>query len=66
MRKLLERHDTAAAAGQHAAAIRALELLGKQLGMFIDRKEMRLIKTLADLHEEELDALIADSEERVH
>lgn len=61
MRLLLQRHDAASAAGQHSAAIRALELLGKQLGMFIDRKEMRVIRSLSDLSEEELDALIADA-----
>lgn len=68
MRGLLACHDAASAAGQHSAAIRALELLGKQLGMFVDRKEMRLIRSVSDLSDEELDALIADAGagERVH
>jgi hypothetical protein len=48
--------DRASKAGQSASAIRALELLGKECGMFIDRKEVT--NFYATLSGEELDAEI--------
>lgn len=44
--------------GQTAAAIRAAELLGKELGMFIERREQGRPGDFADLPEEELDRRI--------
>lgn len=40
------------------AANRALELIGKELGMFVDRKEVRTGPLFADLTDEQLDAAI--------
>ena len=37
---LVDQRDKAAAAGQYTAAIRANELLGKGLGMFVERTEI--------------------------
>ena len=38
--KLLDLHEQAKAEGQLAVAVRALELLGRHLGMFIERREI--------------------------
>jgi len=46
--------------GQPSAAIRAAELLGKQLGMFIDKKEVK-VGQLDDLSPEILDAIVEQS-----
>jgi len=43
-----------------AGALRALELIGRELGMFIDRKEVRA-GPLQDVSEEELDTILAES-----
>jgi len=44
---------------QGNVANRALELLGKELGMFIDRKEVGKPGDFSELSEDELDAIIA-------
>jgi len=43
-----------------AAANKSLELIGKELGMFVDRKEIRT-GPLQDVPEEQLDAIIAEA-----
>lgn len=43
-----------------AAANKSLELIGKELGMFIDRKEIRT-GPLQDVPDEQLDAIIAEA-----
>lgn len=44
------------------AANRALELLGKELGMFVDRtKAEHIVRRLSDLSDEELAILAADA-----
>jgi hypothetical protein len=55
---LLADRDLARQKGQAAAAIRAAELLGKELGMFIDRKETRVVDEFADWTADELMAYI--------
>ena len=45
--------------GQRAPAIRALELIGKELGMFVDRKEIGLGK-LREMSTEDLVRLLAE------
>jgi len=44
---------------QGSVANRALELLGKEQGMFVDRKEVGKPGQFADLNDQELDAAIA-------
>lgn len=43
-----------------AAANKSLELIGKELGMFVDRKEIRT-GPLQDVPDEQLDAIIAEA-----
>jgi hypothetical protein len=59
--KLIENHDRAVAAEEGAIANRSLELLGKEIGMFIDRKEVRTGK-LDAIDDDQLAALIAAAE----
>ena len=49
--------------GGSAVANRALELLGKELGMFQDPadKPMRTVRSVTDLSLQELDALLAEA-----
>jgi hypothetical protein len=47
---------------QGNVANRALELLGKELGMFIDRKEVGKPGDFADMSDNELDAFIASGQ----
>ncbi|MCA6108127.1 terminase small subunit [Bradyrhizobium cenepequi] len=47
---------------QGSVANRALELLGKELGMFIDRKEVGKPGDFAGLSDDELDAIISGGE----
>jgi len=63
--KLRENAERGMAEGQRAPAIRALELIGKELGMFVDRKEIGLGK-LREMSTEDLVRLLAeiDSETR--
>ena len=54
---LLADRELARSKGQSSAAIRAAELLGKELGMFIDRAEVRSTleaRVAAMTHEERL------------
>ena len=44
-----------------SVANKALELLGKELGMFIDRKEVGGPNEFARMSDEELDAFLRDS-----
>jgi hypothetical protein len=55
---LMDDRKLAREKGQASAAIRAAELLGKELGMFIDRREQGKPGDFADLPEEELDRRI--------
>src|SRR5437762_2549775 len=48
MRMLLQDHDMATEKKHFGAAIRALELIGRQIGMFVDRREVR-VSPLDDL-----------------
>ena len=52
---LVEDRQLARANTQASAAIRAAELIGKELGMFIDRREQGKPGDFADLPDEELD-----------
>lgn len=47
-----------------SGANKALELLGKNLKLFTDKIELRVIKSLDDLTPEEIDALAADIQRR--
>ena len=51
---LIDDRELAREKGQTAAAIRAAELLGKELGMFIERREQGKPGDFADLPDEEL------------
>jgi hypothetical protein len=53
---LLEDRSLARERGQVAAAIRALELYGKQIGMFVDKREIKT-GVLDDLNPEQLDTI---------
>jgi hypothetical protein len=53
MAMLIEDHDSARAKGQFGAAIRAAELLGKELGMFVERRELRIEDRLAAMTPEQ-------------
>jgi hypothetical protein len=57
--KLRENAEKGMAEGQRAPAIRPLELIGKELGMFIDRKEIGLGK-LREMSTEDLVRLLAE------
>jgi hypothetical protein len=54
---LIESYDNATEKGQISAAIRAAELLGKNLGLFTDRLEVRS-NPLDELSFEDLERLI--------
>jgi phage terminase small subunit len=57
---LVEDRNLARARGQTAAAIRAAELLGKELGMFIHREEVGQPGDFSHLSSEELEQRIVD------
>lgn len=61
---LIEDRMLARAEKQTGAAIRAAELLGKEIGMFVDRKEIRAGK-LDGIEDDKLDALIGAVESLV-
>lgn len=50
---MIEDHDAARAKGQFGAAIRAAELLGKELGMFVERRELTVQQRLALMTDEQ-------------
>jgi phage terminase small subunit len=64
IRMLLDDRELARKANQASAAIRADELLGKQMGMFIDRRETGGPGEFDGWSEEELRAYIRSAEER--
>jgi Terminase small subunit len=49
---------------QPMAANRALELVGKELGMFVDRKQINL-RRISDLGTDDISALLADAENEI-
>jgi phage terminase small subunit len=57
---LIEDRSLAREKGQTAAAIRATELLGKELGMFIDRREQGRPGEFDGLSREEMEQHIVD------
>jgi len=57
---LLEDHKAAKILKQMGPAIRAVELLGKELGMFIDRHESRFVDEFESMEERQLRQLVAD------
>jgi hypothetical protein len=59
---LIDDRELARKNGQSSAAIRATELLGKELGMFVDRSDNRhrVQKRFSDLPEAEREAAAAD------
>ena len=65
MRGLIDDRQAAREAQQYANAIRALELLGKELGMFIDRKEVKRVGEIERLDDEALAERIALLSERL-
>ena len=56
LRMLVADHELARERGQLAAAIRAAELLGKMLGVFVERSEQGKPGDFSHLSDEELDA----------
>ena len=56
--KLVENHDRASEAGNFAGANKALELIGRTLGAFIDRKEIGKPGDFDHLTDAELDEQI--------
>ena len=62
---LLDKHGKFSGRLTHmpSAGIRALELLGKEMGMFIDRKDVRMLR-LEDLTQEQLYGFLAELQSR--
>ena len=52
-------YNAAMRAGQAGAAKNALELIAKLTGILVERKELCVIRSLSDLTDEELEAVIA-------
>jgi phage terminase small subunit len=52
--KMIEQASAASAMAQHGSAIRALELIGKEFGMFVERRES--VNLYANLSDDELAA----------
>jgi hypothetical protein len=63
MSRLIQNATTAASEGDFAPSNRALELLGKELGMFIDRKHVDIDGELRGVSDAALIALFAGSAE---
>jgi hypothetical protein len=63
VRMLLDDRMTARERGQIPAAIRAAETIARVLGHMVDRKDVRVVRRLADLTDAELDALLADADQ---
>jgi len=65
MKMLLHDHAIARQMGQTSAAVRAAELLGKQLGMFVDRQQVDItILDKLELHEQRALAAALEDLER--
>lgn len=60
MRRLAENEREAAASGQFAASNKAIELIGKELGMFVERKEQGAPGDFAALDSQELGRQLYD------
>lgn len=57
---LLDDRALAHAGGHPAAAVRAAELLGKEIGMFIDRKEIKRVDEFENMTEADLRTYITE------
>jgi len=64
MERLQEIAIKATAKEDFAPANRALELLGKENGMFVDRKDIKLSKTIEEMTDDELVTILAESGSR--
>lgn len=58
LRMLLDDHELARSINQLGPAVRASELLGKELGMFIERREQRNVDEFDNLDEQQLRELV--------
>jgi hypothetical protein len=63
--KLQENAEKGMAEGQRAPAIRALELIGKELGMFVDQKKIQ-IGRLSDATPEQLLELLTEIDQEIN
>ncbi|RJP45455.1 hypothetical protein C4587_00730 [Candidatus Parcubacteria bacterium] len=63
MSRLIENAQAASAAEDYGPSNKALELLGKELGMFIDRKQIDIDGELRSLSDAQLVALLAGGAE---
>jgi phage terminase small subunit len=63
VRMLLDDRKAARERGQIPAAIRAAETIARVLGHMVERKDVRVVRRLADLTDAELDALLADADQ---
>ena len=61
VRKLAVNFRRASEAGQFSAAARTAELLGKLGGWITERRDVRVIRSLEDMTDDELAALLADT-----
>jgi hypothetical protein len=63
-------YNAAMRAGQAGAAKNCLELIAKLTGILVERKELRVIRSIEDLTDDELSAIVAsdrsDGEETRH
>jgi hypothetical protein len=57
--RAIETYNEATRAGQPGAAKAALELIAKLTGILVERKELRVIRSIEDLTDEELSAIVA-------
>jgi phage terminase small subunit len=60
MRRLLSLSEKAENAEQLGPAVRATELLGKEIGMFIERREQRNVDEFESMEERELRKLVQE------
>ena len=59
LREAMRSYNLAIRDGQAGASKNLLELIGKLSGILVERKELRVIRSLSDLTDEELEAVIA-------
>jgi hypothetical protein len=59
IQQAMRTYNEAVRAGQPGAAKNALELIGKLTGILVERKELRVIRSIEDLTDEELSAIVA-------